>query len=275
MFAAQGKESRTSESSTAGNHETSLDKASGQIQKLALLGKESQVSLAQVKTSGPPKPAWHPPSETPIYKKVPWQTTPNCRTNIWSISMASVHKHAASSRNRIFAMPMRSFLYLQHICSTPLGFRIGLCNDGRHAMRSWQNLPTNPSSNLKGWELRANLENCMSLRTRLEGVTIKRCSMQIRAISFISYSPKCEGLLCFHNLTPIPHTRCEWLWDSSVHPCYTMSWYWPTQASHFRMDTPLHLCKHWTSSFGPWLAEDLRKSNASLMIFKTTKRPIS
>ena len=39
--------------SNCGNHETSLDKASGQIQKLALLGKESQVPLTQVKTSGP------------------------------------------------------------------------------------------------------------------------------------------------------------------------------------------------------------------------------
>ena len=58
------------------------------------------------------------PTAGPISDQFPWHLCTN--------------GHSASSRNRIFAMPMR----LQHICSTLLGFRIGLCDDGRHAMRS-------------------------------------------------------------------------------------------------------------------------------------------
>ena len=132
MFAAQGKESRTSESSTAGNRETSLDKASGQIQKLALLGKESQVSLTQVKNQRAPRNLLGiPPQKRPFTRRFLDKPHPTAGP----ISDQFI-KHAASSRNRIFAMPMRSFLYLQHICSTLLGFRIGLCDDGQHAMRS-------------------------------------------------------------------------------------------------------------------------------------------
>ena len=47
LVCAWDKVSITSESLTAGNHETSLDKASGQIQKLALLGKESRNKRVQ------------------------------------------------------------------------------------------------------------------------------------------------------------------------------------------------------------------------------------
>ena len=64
----------------------------GKFRNLPFLGKKARCHSLKWKLAGPSKPAWHPPSETPIYKKVPWQTTPNCRTKIWSISMASVHK---------------------------------------------------------------------------------------------------------------------------------------------------------------------------------------
>ena len=41
------------------------------------------------------------------------------------------------------------------------------------------------------------------------------------------------------------------------------------------METPQHLCKHWTRPSGSTLSEDLRKGNAaSLMIFETTNRRI-
>ena len=108
---------------------------------------------------------------------------------------------------------------LQRICSILFGFRIGLCDGGRHAMRSWQNLPTNPSNNLKGWK---RLGNGLRWGKTLERVAIKRCSMQIRAISFISYSPKCEGVLWFHNLTP--NSTYE-MWMDLGHPCSPLAHY--------------------------------------------------